>query len=62
VQAFIVTRPENNFFFENTGTLMWGFGKSLRIKGGYILAYGKYPYITPKWQMWPTVDVVFGSR
>ena len=62
VQAFIVTRPENNFFFENTGTLMWGFGKSLRIKGGYILAYGKYPYITPKWQMWPTLDVVFGSR
>lgn len=62
VQAFIITRKENNFFLENTGTLMWAVGKSLRIRGGYILAYGKYPYITPKWQMWPTLDLVFGSR
>ena len=62
VQAFIITRKENNFFFENTGTIMWAFGKSLRIRGGYILAYGKYPYVTPKWQMWPTLDVVFGSK
>jgi len=62
VQAFIITRPENNFFFENTGTLMWALGKSLRIRGGYILAYGKYPYVTPKWQMWPTLDFVFGSK
>jgi hypothetical protein len=62
VQAFIITRPENNFFFENTGTLMWAVGKSLRIRGGYILAYGKYPYVTPKWQMWPTLDLVFGSK
>lgn len=62
VQAFIVTRPENNFFFENTGAIMWALGKSLRIRGGYILAYGKYPYVTPKWQLWPTLDLVFGSR
>lgn len=62
VQAFFITRPENNFFFENTGTIMWALGKSLRIRGGYILAYGKYPYLTPKWQMWPTFDLVFGSR
>ena len=62
VQAFIITRPENNFFFENTGTLMWAIGGSWRIRGGYILAYGKYPYETPKWQLWPTFDVVFGSR
>ena len=62
VQAFIITRPENNFFFENTGTIMWALGKSFRIRGGYILAYGKYPYITPKWQMWPTLDLVFGSK
>jgi len=62
VQAFIITRPENNFFFENTGTIMWAVGKSLRIRGGYILAYGKYPYETPKWQMWPTLDLVFGSK
>jgi len=62
VQAFVITRPENNFFFENSGTLMWALGKSLRIRGGYILAYGKYPYITPKWQLWPTLDLVFGSK
>lgn len=62
VQIFIITRPENNFFFENTGTLMWALGQSLRIRGGYILAYGKYPYVTPKWQLWPTLDFVFGSK
>jgi hypothetical protein len=62
MQLFIITRSENNIFFENTGTLMWAVGKSLRIRGGYILAYGKYPYITPKWQMWPILDLVFGSK
>jgi len=62
VKAFIITRSENNLFFENSGTIMWALGKSLRIKGGYVLAYGKYPYEIPKWQMWPTLDVVFGSR
>jgi hypothetical protein len=62
VKAFIITRSENNFFFENTGTIMWALGKSLRIRGGYILAYGKYPYVKPKWQMWPTLDLVFESK
>lgn len=62
VKVFIITRKQNNFFFENTGTIMWALGKSLRIRGGYILAYGKYPYVTPKWQMWPTLDLVFGSK
>jgi hypothetical protein len=62
LQAFIITRPENNFFFENTGTIMWAVGGLWRIRGGYILAYGKYPYQSPKWQLWPTFDVVFGSR
>lgn len=62
VKTFIITRSENNFFLENAGTIMWALGKSLRIKGGYVLAYGKYPYITPKWQMWPTLDLIFGSR
>jgi hypothetical protein len=62
VQAFIITRPENNFFFENTGTIMWAVGKSLRIRGGYILAYGEYPYVNPKWQLWPTLDFVFGGK
>jgi hypothetical protein len=62
VQLFLITRPENNFFFENTGTLMWAVGKSFRIRGGYILAYGEYPYENPKWQLWPTLDFIFGSK
>jgi hypothetical protein len=62
LQVFLITRPDNNFFFENTGTLMWAVGQSLRIKGGYVLAYGEYPYINPKWQIRPTLDFVFGSR
>ena len=62
IKTFIITRSENNFFFENAGTLMWAVGHSLRIRGGYVLAYGKYPYGSPKWQMWPTLDLVFGSR
>jgi len=62
LQVFIITRPENNFFFENKGTLMWAVGKSLRIKGGYVLSYGEYPYVNPKWQIRPTLDFVFGSK
>jgi len=62
VKAFYITRSENNLFLENSGTIMWAFKRSLRIRGGYIVAYGRYPYKTPKWQMWPTLDLVFGSR
>jgi hypothetical protein len=60
-QLFLLTRKENNFNFENTGNLMWAVGKSLRIKGGYILSYGQYPFGN-HWQLWPTLDLVFGSR
>ena len=62
VQALVITRTENNFFFENSGTIMWASKRSLRIRGGYVLAFGRYPYITPKWQMWPTLDFVFGGK
>jgi len=62
VKTFIITRSENNMFLENSGSIMWALGRSFRIKGGYILAYGKYPYVTPKWQIFPTLDLVFGSR
>lgn len=62
VKTFFVTRDKNNFFLENSGTIMWAVGKSLRIRGGYILAYGKYPYRKPAWQLWPTLDLVFGSK
>lgn len=62
VKMIVITRSENNFFFENAGSLMWATRKSFRIRGGYVLAYGKYPYITPKWQLWPTLDIVLGSK
>ncbi len=62
VQAFLISRPDNNFFFENSGTLMWAVGKKLCIRSGYALCYGQYPYETPKWQIWPTLDLVFGNR
>jgi hypothetical protein len=61
LQSFIITRPENNFFIENSGTIMWAVGRSCRIKGGYNLSYGRYPFGT-MWQLWPTLDFVFGSK
>jgi hypothetical protein len=61
LHVFVITRKENNFFIENTGSLMWAAGRSLRIKGGYVLTYGRYPFGT-HWQMWPTIDLVFGSK
>ena len=61
VQAFILTRKNENFTIENTGSLMWTPGKRIRIKGGYILTYGKYPF-GKLWQLWPTFDFMFGSK
>lgn len=61
VETFIILRNYNNFFFENTGALMWIVGKSFRIRGGYSLSYGRYPYGT-QWQLWPAIDFVFGSK
>jgi hypothetical protein len=59
-QTFIITRSSNNFFPENSGTLMWAAGKSLRIKAGYVMSYGNYPFGT-HWQLWPSFGMVFGS-
>ena len=61
LQFFFVTRSKNNFFAENSGSLMWAAGRAIRIKAGYILSYGKYPF-GGHWQLWPTIDIVFGSR
>ncbi len=61
VQVFIITRKDNNFFAENTGNLMWTVGRSLRIKGGYNLSYGNYPF-GKHFQLWPSLDLIFGSR
>jgi hypothetical protein len=60
LQFFIVTRNKNNLFAENSGNLMWAAGRAIRIKAGYILSYGKYPFGT-HWQLWPSIDLVFGS-
>ena len=60
-QVFLITRAEHYFFAENTGNLMWSVGRSLRIKGGYNLSYGNYPF-GKHWQLWPSLDLVFGSR
>lgn len=61
VKMFVITRNQDNVFVENGGTLMWAVGKSLRIRGGYIFSWGKYPFGT-QFQLWPTLDLVFGSR
>ena len=61
LQIFAITRNENNFYVENNGAIMWAVGKSLRIKGGYVLTYGNYPF-GKLWQLWPTLDLVFGSH
>lgn len=60
-KLFFITRYRDNFFAENGGTLMWAVGKSLRIRGGYVLSWGKYPFGN-QFQLWPTLDFVFGSR
>jgi hypothetical protein len=60
-QVFVATRKESNFHAENSGGLLWAVGHSLRIKGGYILTYGKYPFGN-HWQLWPTFDLIFGSK
>jgi hypothetical protein len=61
VQVFYITRSNNNFFFENRGAFMLALGKSIRIKGGYSLSNGTYPYGT-MWQLWPALDFIFGSK
>lgn len=61
LQIFVITRSRNNFFAENSGNIMWAAGRTIRIKGGYILSYGKYPFGT-HWQLWPSIDLVFGSK
>jgi hypothetical protein len=61
IQFFVVTRKEYNKNIENSGSLNWTPCRSFRIKGGYILTYGSYPFGN-HWQLWPSLDLVFGSR
>jgi hypothetical protein len=61
VRFFLITRSRDNLFLENTGTLMWTSHRSFRIKAGYIVSWGNYPFGIHL-QMWPAVDILFGSK
>lgn len=61
IQFFMVTRNQDNFFFENTGHISWRIKRSFRLKAGYNLSYGTYPF-GKHWQLWPSIDILFGSR
>ena len=61
VKLFLITRPDDNIFLENSGCIMWSARGSFRIRGGYVLSWGKYPFGN-HWQMWPAIDFIFGSK
>lgn len=61
LKLYCITRAENAFFFENAGCLMWLSKRSLRVKVGYLLTYGDYPF-GKLWKIWPTLDLVFGNN
>lgn len=61
LQLFLITRNENNFFAENTGYLYWKMSKKMLLKAGYNLSYGVYPFGN-HWQLWPSLDLLFGTR
>lgn len=60
-RIFFITRSQDNIFIENSGSVMWSSRGSLRIKAGYLLSWGKYPFGTHL-QLWPAFDFIFGSR
>jgi hypothetical protein len=60
-RIFMITRPNENLFIENSGSLMLATKGSLRIKGGYMLSWGRYPFGNHI-QMWPAFDFIFGSK
>lgn len=60
LKGYYITRESDNLFFEEGINLCWGLGRSLRIKAGYTLSYGTYPFGN-QWQLSPSVDLVFGS-
>jgi hypothetical protein len=60
-RIILITRKSDNIFLENSGSLVWSSKGSLRIKGGYLLSWGKYPFGNHL-QLWPAFDLIFGSR
>lgn len=60
IRGCYLTRSADNLFFEQGSGCCWALGRSLRLKAGYILTYGTYPFGN-QWQLAPTIDLVFGS-
>jgi hypothetical protein len=60
-RIILITRKSDNIFLENSGSLVWSSKGFLRIKGGYLLSWGKYPFGNHL-QLWPAFDLIFGSR
>jgi hypothetical protein len=60
LRMFLITRDSENFFIENFGTVLWKTKGSFRLKGGYVLSWGKYPFGNHI-QLWPVIDIIFGS-
>lgn len=60
-QFFVIPRKENNLFIEHTGAIMCALGKNARLKGGYKLCYGDYPF-GKQLHLLPVIDIVFGSK
>jgi len=59
VKFYGIIRKSDNLFFENHGVLMMSSKGAFRIKGGYQLSWGTYPFGN-HWQMWPVIDILFG--
>jgi hypothetical protein len=60
-RVFLITRSRDNIFIENSGAVLWSSKGSFRIKGGYLLSWGKYPFGNHL-QLWPSFGLIFGSR
>jgi hypothetical protein len=60
-RVFLITRSHDNIFIENSGAVLWSSKGSFRLKGGYMLSWGKYPFGNHL-QLWPAFDIIFGSR
>jgi len=58
-RIFLITRNRDNIFIENSGALMVASKGSIRIKGGYLLSWGRYPFGNHL-QLWPAFDLIFG--
>jgi hypothetical protein len=61
IKVYVITRSRDNLFIENRGSILWSSKKSVRLKPGYTLSWGNYPFGN-YWQLWPTFDFIFGSK